>query len=298
MLDPSAVRPPPLESLLLAYARNFPIERGKLRVVNMLWRLAAGSAGPRRLARLLQGGFVMPCDLSEMLQRQFYFFGTYYLERDLLETWAGLAAEAQVVLDVGANAGIYSLAALAARPDAVVHAFEPTPEIAAALRRTAALNGLDGLVVHEAAVFDHSGAVALQRFQGESGDNGGMNFVIEDSGGAAERVRSVRLDEFLAAQRLDRVDLMKMDIQGHEPTALRGAGALLREGRIRTLFMELNWADDPSEPCPAEAAVGLLQAAGYQFSPTGRRLAFREAGDWLRSYTDIIARHASALGTA
>lgn len=49
------------------------------------------------------------------------------------------------IFDVGAIAGIYSLAALAIQRDAVVHAFEPTPEIAARLRATAKLNGLDDL---------------------------------------------------------------------------------------------------------------------------------------------------------
>jgi hypothetical protein len=38
--------------------------------------------------------------------------------------------DAKVLLDVGANASIYSLAALAIQPDAVIHAFEPTLEIA------------------------------------------------------------------------------------------------------------------------------------------------------------------------
>ena len=95
----------------------------------------------------------MSCDLNEMLQRQFYFFGTYFLEEDILRCWASAAKGAKVVLDVGANAGIYSLAALAVQPDAFVHAFEPTPEIAARLRATAKLNQLDNLYVHEAAVF-------------------------------------------------------------------------------------------------------------------------------------------------
>ena len=45
-----------------------------------------------------------------------------------------------IVPDVGASAGIYSLVALAAKPGSTIHAFEPTPEIAARLRATAAAN--------------------------------------------------------------------------------------------------------------------------------------------------------------
>ena len=75
------------------------------------------------------------------------------------------------------NAGIYSLGALAIQPDASVHAFEPTLEIAARLRATAKLNGLDHPYVHEAAVFSKNGQAILKRFRGELGTNEGMNFI-------------------------------------------------------------------------------------------------------------------------
>src|SRR5262249_58041931 len=87
-----------------------------------------------RMAHLRYGGLKMPCDLTEMLQRQFYFFGTYFLEEKILNCWTKAAKEAEVIFDVGANFGIYSLAALASQPNAVVHAFEATPEIAGRLR--------------------------------------------------------------------------------------------------------------------------------------------------------------------
>src|SRR5713101_1965733 len=190
-------RPPAFERLLVLYAQRFPIRRGKLRVINSLWRAAVGDQGTDRVAVLNHGRFKMLCDLSEMLQRQFYFFGTYFLEEDILSCWEIAAKGAKVVLDVGANAGIYSLAALAIQPDAIVHAFEPTPEIAARLRETAQLNGLDHLYVHEAAVFSKSGQATLRRFRGELGTNEGMNFVSEDiSGTGPERVQTVCLDQF------------------------------------------------------------------------------------------------------
>jgi hypothetical protein len=73
-----------LEDLLILYARRFPIRRGKLRVIDAFWRVAAGDQSSQRLASLKYGHFTMPCDLTEMLQRQFYFFGTYFLEDHIL----------------------------------------------------------------------------------------------------------------------------------------------------------------------------------------------------------------------
>ena len=82
-----------LERGLLLYARRFPVDRGKLRLINALWRTAAGRRGAQRTGHLAMGGFRVPCDLGDALSRQSYFFGTYYEDtvkrNDLLKviTW-------------------------------------------------------------------------------------------------------------------------------------------------------------------------------------------------------------------
>jgi FkbM family methyltransferase len=289
----SAQRPSASERLLILYARRFPIRRGKLRVIDRLWQTGLSGRSTHRVATLNHGGFKMSCDLSEMLQRQFYFFGTYFLEEDLLRCWATVSRDAKVVFDVGANAGIYSLAALAAQPDAVVHAFEPTPEIAGRLRATAELNHLGNLCVHEVAVLGENSYAALNRCRGDLGDNEGMNFVTEsprDPG--AVRVKTVSLDQFCQDHSIDQVDLLKLDVQGQEYSALKGAERLIRAGRIGTIFMELNWARRAGIPCAATESIRLLEQADYLFSKPGKRLNREKAGDWLHGVSDIVARRA------
>jgi FkbM family methyltransferase len=278
------------ESLLLLYARRFPIRRGKLRVINWLWRAAVGDQTTRRVAALKYSKFKMSCDLNEMLQRQFYFFGTYFLEEDILCCWATAAKGAKVVLDVGANAGIYSLAALAAQPDAVVHAFEPTPEIAAHLRVTAKLNGLDNLYIHEVAVLSQDGQATLRRFRGELGTNEGMNFVSQETNSDGKSVQTVCLDQFCHDHAIARVDLLKLDVQGHEYSVLQGAERLIRSGRIGVVFMELNWARNRGTRCAASESISLLGQADYVFSRPGKCLNWKRAGDWLCSLSDVVAR--------
>ena len=288
-----AIHPQPpsaLERLLVLYARRFPIRRGKLRVINSLWRAAVGNQSTHRVAVLNYGRSKMSCDLSETLQRQFYFFGTYFLEENILSCWQTVARGAKVVLDVGANAGIYSLAALAIQPDAIVHAFEPTPEIAARLRATAKVNGLDHLHVHQAAVFRKGGQATLRRFRGELGTNEGMNFISEDlSDYCAERVKTVSLDQFCEHNSIEHVDLLKLDIQGHEHSALAGAEHLIKAGRVGMIFMELNWAKSVGATCAATESIRLLEHAGYRFSRPGKRLDWEMAGDWLRTISDVVA---------
>ncbi|MGB6477836.1 MAG: FkbM family methyltransferase [Candidatus Sulfotelmatobacter sp.] len=279
------------ENVLMMYARRFPIRRGKLRVIDSLWQTGLSGACTRRVATLKHSGFKMSCDISEMLQRQFYFFGTYFVEEDILRCWEVAAKGAKIILDVGANAGIYSLAALAIQSDAIVHAFEPTPEIAARLRATANLNGLDHLHVHEVAVLNKNGQASLMRFRGELGTNEGMNFILRDLGDSgAERVQTVCIDQFCEDHWITYIDLMKIDTQGHEYSALEGAERLIRSGHVGTIFLELNWAKNANASCAAAESIRFLEQAGYRFSRPGRRLNWGRAGDWLESLSDVVAK--------
>src|SRR5260370_22219827 len=109
-----------LENVLVMYARRFPIRGGKLRIIDSLWQTLLSDRSTHRVATLKHGRFKMSCDLKEMLQRQFYFFGTYFLEEDILRCWEATAKWAKVVLDVGANAGIQCPAAAAVIADSVL----------------------------------------------------------------------------------------------------------------------------------------------------------------------------------
>ena len=169
------------EKLLLLFARRFPFRRGKLRVINELWSKVLSDNGTHRRAFLKFGGFRMSCDLSEMMQRQFYYFGTYFMEEENIRCWQSMSRRATMILDVGANAGIYSLAALAVQPHATVHAFEPTPEIAKRLRETATLNALDHLYVHEIAVSARNGTCCSQAVSGRTRNKRGDEFYLADS---------------------------------------------------------------------------------------------------------------------
>jgi FkbM family methyltransferase len=198
-----------------------------------------------------------------------------------------------MIFDVGANQGIYSLVALAASPNATVHAFEPTPKIAADLRRTAELNGLGGLSVNELAVFDKTGEAQLIEYGGSDGLNGGMNYLTSNCSAPAVptglQVAATRLDEFCEANAITTIDLMKVDVQGHEPAVIHGAGNLITCGRIEHIFLELNWSAEGSSDCPARIVTTTLSSAGYRFATPEIPLRWREPGRWLEGMSDVIA---------
>lgn len=279
------------ESILYAYARYFPVRRGKMRLVNAFWPCVVSSGDTTRIARLKRGKFLMHCDLSQYLQRQYYFFGTYLVEDDLLECWSEFARDAAIVFDIGANAGIFSLTTLAVRPDAIVHAFEPTPEIVARLQETVRRNRLTNVYIHEFAIGREEGIAYLNFCKGETGANDGMNFVSKgELSGAAVPIQITTLDTFCARQNISQIDLLKLDIQGYEAEALAGAERLLSEGRIGTVFTELNWGENSGSPCPASESIQLLKQHGFLFAEPTKPLEFHPAGDWMRSLNEIIAK--------
>lgn len=278
------------ETLLKLYARYFPLNKGKYRIVESLWKKTVGSENRNRKTHLKAGGFIMDCDLNLVLQRQFYFFGTYFLEQENLACWAEYSKRSKVIFDVGANLGIYSLTSAAIHPEARLFAFEPTAAIAAHLRRTLENNYLNTITVVEKAVARTSGTAVLNLWGSKAEGNEGMNFVTQEAVATdSVTVETVSLDDFCELQGIEQIDLLKIDIQGNEPEALRGAERLLSEGRIRCIFTELNWETDPEKSAPAWEVVELLQKKGFLFASPTKNAVPKPSGEWLRGLSDVVA---------
>ena len=136
-----------------------------------------------------------------------------------LKLWAELCKSASVIVDVGANTGVYALAAKALNPSAKVIAIEPSRDIARRLRRNVRLNAFD-IEVIEVAVSDASGFATFYEFSGEHHYSASLNAAMGGTVPVSVPVR--RLDDLL-----DRADLIKIDVERHEPAVLRGAERLL-----------------------------------------------------------------------
>lgn len=117
-------------------------------------------------------------------------------------------------------------------PGGKVFAFEPDPDNLKLLRKNAVENGLENIVIIPAAVADGPGKIKFF----ESGVHGALGYDATgnaESGGGIE-VDVVRLDDFFADGRIQKVDLIKMDIIGSEGKALTGMRKLLKEnGNIK-----------------------------------------------------------------
>ncbi len=149
--------------------------------------------------------------------------------------WQALSRRTfQTVLDIGAATGQFTLSVCVRIPTATVVAFEPSRRQAELLRRNVGMNGFSSRVRIEHLalwnrtddmIFRSNGSISALR---DAGDHlTGLPF--------AERVRAEPLDAWKRRTATDRVDLVKMDIEGAEIEALEGAVDLLRDDRPELL---------------------------------------------------------------
>ncbi|GEM_PF-342744 len=138
-----------------------------------------------------------------------------------------------VFVDAGANLGVFSL--LGARlvgPAGRVVSVEALASNAAFLRVSAALNGFTNITVHTAALADRPGTMVMDTAAGSNGIlSGRLEDVLTDHDPTEivtrELVSIVRLDDLTVA--MERLDLLKIDIEGAEALAFAGAERTLEE---------------------------------------------------------------------
>lgn len=155
------------------------------------------------------------------------WIGTY--ERDTQRLFGAHIRPGEVVWDVGANAGFFTL--LASRlvgQDGYVYAFEPLPRNLDYLHSHLRLNRIENVRVLPLALSDQGGVARFAR--AESPAMGGISAIGE------LEVKTEALDAILSSGQIQRPDFIKMDIEGGEHKALQGASAALRAAQPTILL--------------------------------------------------------------
>ena len=138
-----------------------------------------------------------------------------------------------VVVDVGANIGIYSqFFSRCVGPTGAVHSFEPSPDNFKRLR--AATRKLANVRLSQAAVGECSGKAELYLSDKLNVDH--RTYAAEGDSRRAVPIDVIALDDYFKPG--ERVDLIKMDIQGYELHALRGANRVLADNPAAKLLLE------------------------------------------------------------
>jgi FkbM family methyltransferase len=154
-------------------------------------------------------------------------------EDKTLEVFLSHLKEGDTVLDIGANVGMFSLvASRVLKNKGIIHAFEPSQATYDILRQNINNNKCENVTIHRLALSDADGMLTLSTPKVKHGtdafaylSNSQDTTVNEDA--QKESVEVKTLDNFLSDNNIEKVDLIKIDIEGAELLCFKGAEKLL-----------------------------------------------------------------------
>jgi FkbM family methyltransferase len=245
----------------------------------------------------VRGASFLPPTLDRWLALQAHRFGLMgaddiqYLKKFVRSHWR--------IGDIGANQGIYTLFFSSLAPFGYVYAFEPDPCLFASLEENVRRNQANNVRLFKAAAASHAARLPLQPGLFNRGDNQILR--AGRSGTGTINVEAISLDEAIPEQRLD---LLKIDVQGFEVEVLKGAQEILLTNPDLLIYLEF-WphglrkaGSDPEE------LLDILHNAGFSLSRHAKALEYEpftyRANEWTRStqFCNLIATRARNDGIA
>ena len=215
--------------------------------------------------RVRRGGLALELDLRDNLQAILFYTGVY--EPDFSRHLLTHLRPGDVVADIGAHIGVHALAAarrLARLGGGTVLAFEPAADSAAKLRTAADRNRLDVEIV-EAACSDRAGRLPLFADERYPVYDAGVRS-LHGRGRQVGQIAAVRFDDWAADRPggpLPRLDVVKLDVEGHEAAALAGMRSTLARLRPRALYVEIKDNSLGRAVTTDEQLRDLLAGLGY-----------------------------------
>jgi FkbM family methyltransferase len=245
-----------LHRLARSLLHCYPWPRGQGRIVDRTWLSRLRFDEPTLKARC-SDGFEMTIIPDDHIGRHLYLTGQF--DRTIVEVLRSYCRGGERILDIGANVGYVSCALLHLVPQSRVVCVEPNPQVYRILAGNVAALGGDRAKALNLAVSDHDGTGAMTLHPG----NTGANQIVDPAGaadGATIPVALISGPKLFELSGLDRLDLIKIDVEGHEQAVLRSLAPVIQQQRPRAVVFEHegNLAD------PGSVIGGVFAQAGYQ----------------------------------
>ena len=164
-----------------------------------------------------------------------------------------------IAVDVGANRG-YVTVALARNFDKVF-AFEPDNKNRNSLEETLLNNAINNVTIVEAALSVNSNPAMLR----VSNSHGHHTLEVSHLTNVIDsvQVNTVRFDEFTEVQNINNVDIVKIDVEGHELSVLKGFGKMLHPHIVKKIVFEHSLSLSKVQGKNECEVIDFLNAAGY-----------------------------------
>lgn len=176
-------------------------------------------------------GFKLNLCLDDWIQQNIYFKGSYEnLELNWIEE--NLNPE-DVFIDIGANIGIFTLTAAQKIGQGKVYSFEPFEQNHNSLIKNIELNPFKNIQVEKFAIAESEKEISL--FYDDEDKNLGMVSSYNLSKKNETIIKAIALDDYVLSNKIKKVDIIKMDIEGNELYALQGMKNVLKNQKPKLL---------------------------------------------------------------
>ena len=168
-----------------------------------------------------------------------------------------------VFLDVGANTGIYTIKAAKhySSSSGLVIAMEPFPEVFAVLYHNIKLNGFKNVHLRNACAGDSTGVAELYL---NSGKPNNFGLIRRDSTASSISSLVLSIDDLLHLEKVERLDYLKIDVEGAEAAVLKGASKAVM--RFRPIIQ--------CETSPTENKFNLIDYVAYRAKPNSANIVY------------------------
>lgn len=222
-------------------------------------------------------GFLMVNGYGFEIEASLFWKGANSFETETMKIWKMLAKSAKNIIDVGANTGVYTLFAKDANPHAHVYAFEPIERVFSHLDLNRRINKQRKFYFdfkcYRIALSDYSGQGMMYDLPVEHMYTASLNKNVHEERGQQlqalmEAVQVMRIDDFLHENSIDRLDLVKIDVESHEPAVIRGIGSFLVSSHP-SMIVEI-WNNDVGKK--VEEALGGCSYLYFAINENGPKL--------------------------
>jgi FkbM family methyltransferase len=218
-----------LNNLLLAYMRHFPIDYGK--------------SFFRRFIKVPDGNIIYKTRynakfrlyLDEYQMKEIYCYNLY--EKNTITNLVKLLKPNFTFIDVGANAGFYSVIVSKHLHAGKVYSFEPSSFIIERLKENVALNNCSNIIINQLGLSDKEEVLNLSF----TGNNTGGATVYKKAGSTeySEKINLIPFDDYYSLNRIGKIDVIKVDIEGGELGFLKGAEKAIAENFRLIVVLEM-----------------------------------------------------------
>lgn len=214
------------------------------------------------------GKFKMILDKKDLdFSRQVMMLGKYATESHESEIFKKQLKKDQIVLDIGANIGYYSLLARSIiGPKGKIIAFEPSTENTSLIKKSIDENKFENIIVVEAAVSDHEGygELFLSPYYKSEHSLFDYHYSSGEHKGGIQKTKLITIDSFLENSGDLKVDIIKMDVEGSEKNAINGMKKTMEFNKKLTLITEFWPQGFKNSDVKPEDFFEILTSLGFQ----------------------------------